>query len=303
MANIFKLVAAVMPAATVAAAGAGPAFSHQPAVAADAVAIPFNPPLNQAVAYRYTRSDTRNGQPRETSIDLNVEFRGGAEGYLMTVRHVIPAAMERDPAAVLLTRPLVLRVDQEGAILGLEDEAGYWRDVETLLSETARGSADPVGAARVMESMLTRMRGLPDIERLALLTRNVSPILEFAGRLLPKGGIRESNQRESVLGSLTQTLDVTWTRDDAEYLRILVVATIPPDQLTRGIGGFVQDLVPHRAGEVGRVTNFEERTDYRVSMMTGLTEEWTTQRTLVSDSEDGSETIRSGQSLTRIIVR
>ena len=184
-----------------------------PAPAAARIEIPFDPPLGEALRYRLSRIENRNGQPHAVSLDMWVTFARDGDAFVMTTRTEAPPGLPAIPSMAatmaLLTRPYSLRVSAAGEIVGLVDEAGYWAALDRALAELGRAMPDPAGR-RAAEAAIARIRALPRDELLALLSQNVSPILEFSATgMTPGETLRANDERQSVLGPISQETSAT----------------------------------------------------------------------------------------------
>lgn len=290
------LLAAALGLAAAAAQAQGTDSPGAEAAAQDELAIPFEPPLGEALRYRYTRSDTRDGETRSRSVEMRIRFARDGDDYAMTVDYVVPAgAAATDPGALLMRRALSLAISADGVVLGLADEEAYWAAMQAAIRATVRESTDTPEVRTRMEAFLGRLRALPAEERLALVTENFLPIVTAAGALLPLGeDIEQSDRRETAMGTMTQNSRMRIERVAADRARLTTVMTIPAEDLEGGMAGLLRELVPEQAADRPfRFTGFEDRTVQLVSLATGLTEHWEMRRAI--GLEAGEERIRVEQ--------
>ena len=123
----FWLAAAMvaMPILPVTAAPTVPA-AQQEAVTA---LIPFDPPLDATLRYRWEKSIQKDGKTDLNWIVYDCRFEKSGDGYRLTVNPVSSGSNETDPAKIammkrieeLTRRPFILRLDGEGVIKEVED--------------------------------------------------------------------------------------------------------------------------------------------------------------------------------------
>lgn len=277
-----------------------------PEVAAATIAIPFNPPLDEPLLYRFTVDETRNGQPIRTSLDLRVTFSRDATGPVITVAYLLPAGMSAShPAIAVLTRPVSLRLGDRAEIIGMVDEDGYWAALEGIMGGLARqaGGDDPE-AARMMAGLLAQMRALPLESRLALITRNFSALIEFSGAEMRQGEVvEETLEGESVFGPVVQEVSTSLTEVSASEARIQATYRLAPGQL-EGIMRNLQERFgrapPAGQAEALNEVNVTRRDSFRVSLRTGLTEHHESVITFEGEIDGEQGRARKTQRLFRI---
>ena len=280
MRRIFKVIAAValmqLPIDVVVAAQTVSAASSTDVQVGQSVAIPFNPPLDVPLMYRHTIDETRSGRPVSTRLNMRVVFTRDADGYVMTATYLLPpGASPTHPAMAVLTRPLPLRIGSDGQIVGIVDEAGYWAALDSIMGGLAQHLGADAEAAAAMRGMLTSMRNMPEESRIALVARNVSPIVEFAGTHQRLDAITEGTVTgESPFGPITQEIRTSLVGVSNSTARLESVYRIQPDQFDAIVSNVEARFGANaqaRAAAIAEVM-IERRDTYRVSLGTGLTE-------------------------------
>jgi hypothetical protein len=262
------------------------------AASAETLAIPFNPPLDRALASRISKSETRPGQPAQPpmSIDFNIRFERAGDGYRMTVTHIVPPALrgaQYASMAALLARPIVMRVDGEGNLVSMENEAAYWASIEQAMAPMLEQGGDPRAAAAA-RGLLRDMRNMPDEERLAKIGENFVPILGFAGDELARGASRrEPRTVQTPLGPLNREVVVTIDKVEDGIAYVTSVVTVPPQQMEQAMRQLLSRLGPDAAQVAGqlRVLSFEQRERGEVSVETGLARRFELQRTMEMEAQ------------------
>jgi hypothetical protein len=274
-------------------------------ISAEAVEIPFNPPLGQDLAYRYSRTDLRLGERQTMVVDFIVSFRRDDDGYVMTVRHVEPGDGANSGAegglAALMRRPISVRVSADGEILSLIDPEGYWRATQAALDEYMTARSAPAQARQAVQTMIDRMRVLPPAEQLAQATQHFAPILEYAGGHFVRGEpIEVEQERDTPMGRLTQQFRVTLEGVSDGTARVVTLMTIPLEQLGRAGGDFVGMVVPQRGSEPLPFTAHQDRNLHIVSMTSGLAESWELERSFEIETDGARRRSVATRSLRRL---
>jgi hypothetical protein len=243
------------------------------------VSIPFDPPLGHALNYRLTSTETRRGQAHSTTLDMRVVFRRDGAGYVMTATYDLPPGIPRsNPVAAVLLRPLELRLDADGAIIGMVDEPAYWAAIDGIMDNIIRSLGADARGAEAVRATFTAMRAMPDEERLALIARNVVPLLEFGGLEMAVGETREpAHETETPIGSIAQETVLTLESGDADTARLRRVIRLAPGQTERLIRNirerFGASVVSDAESAAGQLPPERVET-YEVSLRTGLTQSY-----------------------------
>jgi hypothetical protein len=253
-----------------------PAAPAQSEPAARTVAIPFNPPLGEALRYRQTNEETRNGRPVSTSLELHVTFTRDSVGYVMTTGYLLPQGMSAThPAIAVLMRPLSLRVSDQGEIVGMVDEAGYWAALDTIVDGLARNAGGDAAGAESLRGFIASMRTMPEEARLALIARNLSPLIEYSATEMRLNEVLEGSiEGLGPLGPVVQDVRTTLTEASASEAVVQATYRLAPGQLE----AMVRDLrarfgrAPNPRDASLAAMNVERRDTYRISLRTGLTE-------------------------------
>ena len=269
------LIMAAALSESVAGSTLAPIASPQPS---ESVAIPFSPPLNKPLFYRQIVDETRNGRPVHTRLELRVIFTRDRDGYVMTATYMLPPGMSPShPAIAVLIRPLALRVSDEGEIIGIVDEPEYWSSLDSIVD----GLANQIGggdrqAAEVMRSMLTSMRDMPEASRLALVARNVSPLIEYSGTRMRVGEVLEGRvEGESPFGPIVQEVRTSLANLSETEARVQANYRLAPDQFDAILANLQRRFgraIPRNDESLAEIS-VERRDTFRVSLNTGLTEQ------------------------------
>lgn len=292
------------------AAVAQPASPPAPAApvpsqaAARTVPIPFNPPLGEPLRYRQTTEETRNGRPVTTSLDLRVTFTRDSAGYVMTAAYQLPEGMSpTHPAMAVLLRPLALRVSDGGEITGMVDEAGYWAGLDTVVDGLARNVAGDAAAAESLRGLIASMRAMPEEARLALIARNVSPLIEYSATEMRLNEVLEGSiEGLSAVGPVVQEVRTTLVEASNEEARVQATYRLAPGQLEAIMRNLQARLgrAPDPRDAAFAAMNVERRDTFRISLRTGLTEAHETVTTASGDIGGGPGGAQRAQRLERV---
>ena len=277
-----------------------PVTSAQPEV----VTIPFNPPLNEPLLYRMTVDQTRNGRPVTRSLEMRVTFTRDGADYVMTAAYLLPAGMPAaDPATAVLMRPLALRVSSQGEIVGIVDEAGYWTAMVSIIDDMARHVGGDRQAAEMMRGVIQSMRNMPDEARLALVARNISPIVEYSAAEMRLHEVLEGSiEVESAFGPIIQDVQTSLTGASDSEASVQASYRFNPDQM----GTLIRNLqarfgrAPEASDPALQAIQVERRDTYRISLRTGLTEQHDSIITAIGGINDQTQEGRRTQRLVRI---
>lgn len=243
------LAAAAAPFATPLAAQTP---TPAPATAAPArVSVPFNPPLDRPLRYRNTTTKQREGRPLTVWIDYELRFTRRPNGYRLAV-HAMNAGSPDMPAAqqglvrqtvVGLSLPYVLLLNAQGLIEGMEDAEGYWDRLMTLTEQAIRQNVSSGGPTdeTALRHMMGLMRDSSPEARLAILTQNIAPVLQFGTTEYVIGEDRRSeDQVEGLMGvAVRQHSTLRAERVENGRLRLTMRATVPAEDMRRAIEGFM----------------------------------------------------------------
>lgn len=247
------------------------------------VTIPFNPPTDAVLTYRYSATDPREEHPGPHSFDMNVTFARAGEYYVMTVVAPVPPGLP-DEMAALIQRPFSVRLGPDGEMIGIVDEARFWAGVDQVTQTITDANVRQATA-----TLVARMRALPPDELLPMISRSFAPIIASAGAELPIGEMSPPDEeRESVAGRMTMHSRVLVEVLDADRAQITIVGTIPPEQLSGAMSGLFRDLAPPGATSF---TGFEDRQTSIVSRRTGLAESWVSARTVTIEWNGAPQTV------------
>lgn len=228
----------------------GVAFATPKAQAVGVTAtIPFDPPLGEKINYRSELSDTKDGKTvMRWSMD-SFRFDKGENGYRLSVEHIAHGSNETDlrkqtamaELEKLTKRPFVLRIDEEGSIVGLENGDEYWaailRAMRTALSD---GKPSPE-FKKIIEAVVSMFESMPPEVRLAQLTQDVQPLVEFANTQTTVGKpIHQQIETTSPFGgTLKQNVVISLTGVTDGVAKITIRSSVPKEELQKVTKAFL----------------------------------------------------------------
>ena len=236
------------------------AVTPSPAPIASATAqsatIPFDPPLGEALRYRWEKAIEKDGKTAMAWSVSDYRFDEAGKGYRLTVTPVSSGSNETDPAKIaiskklerLLNIPFVLQLDELGVIAKLENDTLYWSTiVRVLREELAKPRATPAstGEQEAIRAVMDLFEKMPADARLALLTEAVQPLVEFVGTETTVGEpIRATVETPSAWGGqLKREININLVAIAAGKAHLSVHSTIPRSELERLAKDLVQKVV------------------------------------------------------------
>jgi hypothetical protein len=243
------------------------------------VVIPLNPPLDRTLAYRFTTVETRNGEPTSVSLTMRIRFRRDGGAFVLTMSSDVPPGIPRShPLHAALSTPFDFRVSTEGEITELIDEAAYWRLMDRAMADIVRGlGGENEPGGRAAQTAFEQMRRLPAPDRLALLARNILPVVEFSGTEMRIGEPVETRLTgDSILGPVEQHMTITLEGVADGVARFETRMRLPADQMDRLVRELERRFgAPARSMDAAANMLPPERHDsYQVSLASGVTERY-----------------------------
>ena len=247
------------------------------------VRIPFAPPLGTTLRYLLVHDEPRGGRAVRTEFGLLVRFERVSEGYRMVTTLQAPgtAAFRANPVIQITERPIAFRLDREGAIVGIDEEAQYWAGIDEVFDRLLAGPMkNDVTATRMFRGTLEHMKQLPLPERLELVGRNVKPLVSFAGADIRVGATIPLGDEEAAVPlpmlkdqSLTRTTRITLRGVTGDVATFETVSTVDAGDLNKMVGELSKMRAKKSPGETERdgMETLRQSIIDEVSVQTGLT--------------------------------
>jgi hypothetical protein len=318
------MVVSLLGQPAAAAPSAAAVTSPQQAVSAD---IPFDPPLDSEVRYRWEKTEQRNGATEMSwSVD-DYRFEQSDSGFRLTVTPVSSGSNETDPTKLamvkrldeLTRRPFVLRLNESGEIEELEDADFYWATIfRVLKEEIAKQSSNKqsskekdAGLQQVMQNVFDMFQRMPAEARQALLTEEVQPIVEFSDTHTEVGKpLATAIETPSPYGgTINREVVISLNKVRAAKAYLTISSTIPRAELDKLMQTFLKQLTALPANKrkeaetvMASLEGFRHDTisDYEVSTEDGLLERFHSTQTIeVSDKGQEGRKITT-RSMSRI---
>lgn len=301
---------------------AAPTVPNPSSQAQTSADIPFDPPLESKLRYRWEKTEQRDGKSEMAwSVD-DFQFEQVDDGYRLTVTPVSSGSNETDPAKLaimkrleeLTRRPFVLRLNADGQIEQLEDADFYWSTINQVfrdeIARLTKAEKDPA-FREVMENVRGMFERMPAETRLTLLTESIHPALEFANTHTEVGKpIKSTVESPSAYGGTINrevTISLNRVADATAYLTI--GSTVPRAELDKLMQLFLKQLTAlpadKRSEAEQAMASFDKfrhdtLSDYQVSVEDGLLERFNSRETVEVAVGKETSTKITTRSLTRI---
>lgn len=281
--------AATVPLPAVGGTPAAPAPHSQQAQIAT---VPFTPPLDTPLRYRWEKTVDRDGKIAMTWSIVDYRFTEFGNGYRLTITPVSSGSNETDPKRLavekqlekLLNYPFVLRLGGDGVIEQLENGDQYWLTIMTVLREELSrmtNKADSGRALEGVEAVMEMFEKMPADARLALLTEAVQPIVEFGATETEVGKplLTTVEGASPFGGTIKRDVVISLVKIADRIAYLSVRSTIPRTELekltTTVVERFAQLPIDKRAemkANLAALANFRHDTtsDYQLSLEDGM---------------------------------
>lgn len=281
--------AAIFPLHAVEATPAAPASHSQQAQIAS---VPFIPPLDAPLRYRWEKTVEKDGKTTMQWSISDFQFAENDTGYRLTITPVSSGSNETDPDRLalekklegLLNLPFVLRLDDSGTIEQLENGEKYWSTIMTVLREELVRMSSEAGsdaARQAVTAVMEMFEKMPADARLALLTEGVQPVVEFGNTETEVGKpLRTTVEGTSPLGGTIKrdvAISLVKIIDQTAYLSVR--STIPRAELDKVTAAVVErfaqlpiDKRSELKAGLSALANFRHDTtsDYQLSLEDGM---------------------------------
>lgn len=162
--------------------------------AAETIAIPFAPPVDQRLTYRIVQHRPVGGKPSRFTAARELRFERDGAGYLLrcTLTSIDSDAPDEGAAAFraaltpLTGIAMTFRVDAAGRITGLDNLDSVWQSVERGQKAMQDGLKDGP-RKKAAAAVGTLFASLSPPARLALLAGELQPLFLFAGSQVEAG--------------------------------------------------------------------------------------------------------------------
>ena len=250
MHRIFKFMAAgaLLQCTLLAPAMSMSATGIQTAAPTEAVRIQFAPPLDEPIRYRRSKQVAKTSGTVSIWTLVEYQFSTRDGGYRLQVRPLdigldgANATMQSAFRRIMfqLERPYVLLLDEDGSILGMEDEESYWAEVMRLSEQLIRQAENPSTPAD--EAILALCYG-PGSQ---CPTRNTPGLVDGSAPCRSSSSVPMSLRSESrSLGTSNRQVCSACRSDKASkfwgsgfttaHIFIAVRSSVPREELVRGI--------------------------------------------------------------------
>lgn len=284
--------------------------------------IPFDPPLDAALRYRWEKTVRKNDETRMSWAVSEFRFEPRDRGYRLTITPVSSGSNERDPDRLamekrlekLLNFPFVLHLDESGSIEQLEEGERYWSTiVQAMRDEFDRigGKSELPSYRETLKAVMGLYEKMPGQARLALLTESIQPALEFGGTetQIGKPIVTTIEGASPFGGKLKRNVAISLTKVVDRKAFLSIQSTLPRSELDALSAGMMASLVKlpaEKQAEMKRgmasLESFRHETgsDYQVSVDDGMLDKFLSTET-IEVSDKGKKQVRiTTRSLDRV---
>lgn len=291
--------------------------------AGETVAIPFDPPIDENVRYRWEIVDEREGSTTMSWSINSYSFEGIEDGYRLTVTPVSSGSNEKDALklsamkrlAELTKRPFVLRLNESAEIVELVRSDEYWADIFKAVSASLSEdkSIESQKQARAIRSVMALLEGMPAEAKLAKLTESIQPVVEFAFTEMTRGEpIHATIDTTSPFGgTLKQNIVISLTAVRDGFAHLTIRYDVPREELEKltralldGVGKEALSASEREKikASIATLKDFKSETvaDYKIWLEDGMLENFqSTQRITVREGDRPKVRVKT-QSLKRL---
>lgn len=279
----------IVPLQAVEGSPVAPAAASQQAQIAT---VPFTPPLDAPLRYRWEKTVDKDGRTAMTWSVSDYQFTEFNKGYRLTITPVSSGSNETDPDRLalekkleaLLNLPFVLRIDGNGSIEQLENAEKYWSTIMTVLREELVRMSNKAGSDSTRQAVKTVMEmfeKMPADARLALLTEGVQPVVEFGNTETEVGKPMQTTVEGASPfgGTIKRDVVISLVRIADQTAYLSVRSTIPRGELEKLTATVVENFAQlpgdkrseMKAG-LAALADFRHDTtsDYQLSLEDGM---------------------------------
>ena len=287
--------------------------------AGETIVIPFDPPLDGSVKYRWQRTEERDGRTKMTWFVNEVVFEETEAGHQAEVRTVSFGSNETDPDSLrvqakleqLINFPFVLQLDANAEVVKLEDEDKYWAKIFQALRASLSDGAKP-DEVKAIEATISLFQDMPPEARLAKMTEAFQPIVQFANTELTVGEplVSEVQTASPFGGTIKQDVVITLQKVLKDVAYLTIRSTVSREEFLKVLSAFADKAVklnpkvdPKEFNNIMGAADqlkFETVSDYQVTAADGLLQSYQETRTVVIASGDKTGRQVRTTSLTRV---
>lgn len=209
--------------------------------------IPFDPPIDKPVRYRWEKSVHKDEKTRSTWSISEYRFTRVGDGFELQVTPIDSGTSETDPTTLaayrqleqLISRPFILQLGADGTINSMKDQDHYWSAIVSVLKEALSKrppqGADEAAFRTAANGVIQFYETMPAETRLTLLTESVQPLVEFGGTETTVGEplIASLDTASPFGGTLKQDVNVRLERVEGDKAHLVVGSSIPRAELQK----------------------------------------------------------------------
>lgn len=286
----------------------------------ETVTIPFDPPLERGLQYRWQRTEDRDGKVTMSWAVNQLTFEEIEDGHRLSVKAVSSGSNETDPEKLrirakleeLMDLPYVLRLNADAEIVEMESGDEYWTRIFQAMREALARDKPTADEAKAIEGVISVFQQMPPDVKLSKITEPVQPLVEFGNVELTVGDpiVTEIETASPFGGILKQNVAITLHKVVNGIAFLTIRSSVPREEFAKIVGAFFDQVgkfsdkaKPEEMKKqlaTAEELKFETVADYQVSTSDGMLQSYQEQRTLVAVAgKDKARQVRT-TSLVRV---
>ena len=219
---------------------------------AETVTIPFDPPLDGSIKYRWQRTDDRDGKTTMSWAVNQYSFEETADDIRLSVKAVSSGSNEADPDKLrirarleeLMDLPYVLRLNADAEIVEMESGDEYWTKIFQALREALVKDKPTADEAKAIEGVISVFQQMPPDVELAKMTESVQPLVEFGNVELTVGDpiVTEIETASPFGGLLKQNVAITLHKVVDHVAFVTIRSSVPREEFAKIVGAFFDQV-------------------------------------------------------------
>lgn len=270
----------------------------------ETIVIPFDPPIEDSLKYRWQRTDNRDGKITMRWMVNEFSFEEAEEGHRLSVKEISSGSNETDPdklriaakLAGLMDLPYVLEINGDAEIVELKSADEYWNRIFQALREVLAKGDSSTDEAKAIEGVISLFQNMPAEVKLAKLTESVQPLVEFGNIEMTVGEplAAEIEVSSPFGGVMKQNVVISLRKVVNDVAYLTVRSSVPREEFSKLVGTLFDKIAETNkkadADEIKKVMaaadqfKFETVADYEVSVSDGMLRSYQEERTVMMNS-------------------
>lgn len=283
------------------------------------LAIPFNPPTDRSLRYRWQEVKEEDGKSERSWHIYDARFSKAADGFELRITPIengddgdkseAQKAVEKRLEG-LIRKPYVVDLAEDGSIRSIVDEDKYFREIVTAFEAALAESRDERDR-KVLQFGVNMIKGLSAEARHNLMVEDLQPLAEFAAVDLEEAAdiLQFEFEAESIFNTkmpMDGTISVLGADDDVAVFSI--VSRLAPEGVRKATANLMEKLLVDQATDASKAKmnsaiadmriDHETRSEYLVSRHDGTLINFTSSEKIIVDADGKSERRTTTKSLS-----